>query len=126
MNKFTIVFQECEEGGFSAYIKEFPGAISEGETIIETAENVFDALVQVLAAQAQEELSKKKTRDFPLELELASETTKARSKSDELCPIGMLLCSILGRSSTRENRKLLRKRTIQLARLGRDRANCLG
>jgi len=71
MNKFTIVFRECEEGGFSAYIKEFPGAISEGETVIETAENVFDALVQLLAAQAQEELSKTGTRDFPLELELA-------------------------------------------------------
>jgi predicted RNase H-like HicB family nuclease len=71
MDKFTIVFQECEEGGFSAYIKEIPGAISEGETVIETAENVFDALVQVLAAQAEEELSKKKTASFPLELELA-------------------------------------------------------
>jgi predicted RNase H-like HicB family nuclease len=71
MNKFTIVFQACEEGGFSAYIKEIPGAISEGETIIETTENVFDALVQVLAAQAEEALSKKTTADFPLELELA-------------------------------------------------------
>ena len=71
MNRFTIVFQECEEGGFSAYIKEIPGAISEGETVIETAENVFDALVQVLAARAQEELSKTETRNFPLELELA-------------------------------------------------------
>jgi len=71
MNKFTIVFQECEEGGFSAYIKEIPGAISEGDTVIETAENVFDALVQVLAAQAEEELSKNKGASFPLELELA-------------------------------------------------------
>jgi predicted RNase H-like HicB family nuclease len=57
MNKFTIVFTECEEGGYSAYIKEVPGAISEGETLIETGENVFDALVQVLAAQAEEALA---------------------------------------------------------------------
>lgn len=71
MNKLTIVFQECGEGGFSGYIKEIPGAISEGETVIETAENVFDALVQVLAAQAEEELSKNKSASFPLELELA-------------------------------------------------------
>lgn len=68
MNKFTIVFQECEEGGFSAYIKEIPGAISEGETVIEAAENVFDALVQVLAAQAEEQL--KKLDKSPLEVEL--------------------------------------------------------
>jgi predicted RNase H-like HicB family nuclease len=70
MNKFTIVFTECEEGGYSAYIKEVPGAISEGETLIETGENVFDALVQVLAAQAEEALEKKKGDEFPLEVEL--------------------------------------------------------
>ena len=51
MNKFTIVFQECEEGGFTAYIKEFPGAISEGETALEAGLNAFDALVQLLAVQ---------------------------------------------------------------------------
>jgi predicted RNase H-like HicB family nuclease len=71
MNKFTIVFTECEEGGYSAYIKEVPGAISEGETLIETGENVFDALVQVLAAQAEEALKNKKSDQFPLEVELA-------------------------------------------------------
>ena len=69
MNKLTIVFEECERGGFSAYIKEFPGAISEGETAIEAAENVFDALVQLLAAPAEERL---KTLDSaPHEVELA-------------------------------------------------------
>jgi predicted RNase H-like HicB family nuclease len=26
MDKFTIVFHECEEGGYSAFIKEVPGA----------------------------------------------------------------------------------------------------
>jgi len=70
MNKFTIVFQECEEGGFSAYVKEFPGAISEGETALEAANNVFDALVQLLAAQAEEQL-KNLDEAPPHELELA-------------------------------------------------------
>src|SRR5262249_24611988 len=37
MNKFTIVFQRCEEGGFTAHIKEVPSAISEGETAREAA-----------------------------------------------------------------------------------------
>jgi predicted RNase H-like HicB family nuclease len=69
MNKVTIVFQECEEGGFSAYIKEFPGAISEGETAMEAANNVFDALVQLLAAQAEEQL--KNLDKAPHEVELA-------------------------------------------------------
>jgi predicted RNase H-like HicB family nuclease len=69
MNKFTIVFQECEEGGFTAYIKEFPAAISEGETAIEAANNVFDAFVQVLAAQVEEQL--KNLDRTPREVELA-------------------------------------------------------
>jgi len=69
MNKFTIVFQRCEEGGFTAQIKEVPGAISEGETAREAAENVFDALVQVLAAQAEEQL--RDLDETPKEIELA-------------------------------------------------------
>jgi len=69
VTKFTIVFQECEEGGFSAYIKEFPGAISQGETIVEAGENVFDAIVQLLAAQAAEQL--KNLDHTPHEVELA-------------------------------------------------------
>jgi predicted RNase H-like HicB family nuclease len=69
MNKFTIVFQRCEEGGFTAQIKEVPGAISEGETAREAAENVFDALVQILAAQAEEQL--KDLDETPKEIELA-------------------------------------------------------
>jgi predicted RNase H-like HicB family nuclease len=70
MNKFTIVFQQSDEGGFSAYIKEFPGAISEGESALEAANNVFDALVQLLAAQAEEQL-KNLDKAPPHELELA-------------------------------------------------------
>ena len=69
VNKFTIVFQECEEGGFTAYIKEFPGAISEGETAVEAGLNAFDALVQLLAAQAEEQL--KNLDVTPHEVELA-------------------------------------------------------
>ena len=69
MNKVTIVFEQCEGGGFGAYIKEFPGAISQGETAIEAAENVFDALAQLLAAQAEERL--KALDSAPHEVELA-------------------------------------------------------
>ena len=56
-------------GGFTAQIKEVAGAISEGETAREEAENVFDALVQVLAAQAGEQL--KDLDETPKEIELA-------------------------------------------------------
>ncbi len=40
----TIVFEPAEEGGFTAYIPEVPGAVSEGETISEARDMVLDAL----------------------------------------------------------------------------------
>jgi len=32
MEPLTVIFEPAEEGGFTAYIAEVPGAISEGET----------------------------------------------------------------------------------------------
>jgi predicted RNase H-like HicB family nuclease len=66
-----VIFEQCEEGGYSASIKEVPGAISQGETIKEAAENVLDALNQLLAAQVEEELEQHGNSKFPLEVELA-------------------------------------------------------
>jgi predicted RNase H-like HicB family nuclease len=43
-NEFTIVLEPAEEGGYTAFIPEVPGAISEGETVEEARENVLDAL----------------------------------------------------------------------------------
>lgn len=43
-NQLTIVFEPAEEGGFTAFIPEVPGAVSEGETIEEARLMVLDAL----------------------------------------------------------------------------------
>jgi len=43
-DQLTIIFEPAEEGGYTAYIPEVPGAISEGETIDEAREMVLDAL----------------------------------------------------------------------------------
>lgn len=42
--KVTAVFTPAPEGGYSAYVEEIPGAISEGETLEEARENLADAL----------------------------------------------------------------------------------
>jgi predicted RNase H-like HicB family nuclease len=47
--KLTIIFEPAEEGGFTAYIPEVPGAISEGETIEEARRMVLDALRELTA-----------------------------------------------------------------------------
>lgn len=49
MDTVTLVFEPAEEGGFSAYVAEIPGANSEGETIDEAREMVLQALQELLA-----------------------------------------------------------------------------
>jgi len=48
---FTAVYEEVpaeQGGGFMAYVEEVPGAITEGETLEETRENLKDALQLML------------------------------------------------------------------------------
>ena len=46
--KLTAVFEPAPEGGYTAFVEEIPGAISEGETIEEARENLSDAVRMVL------------------------------------------------------------------------------
>lgn len=46
---FTIIFEPAEEGGYTAYIPELPGAISEGETVDEARVMVLDAAKELIA-----------------------------------------------------------------------------
>ncbi len=51
--KFTAVYEEVpteEGGGFVAYVEELPGAITQGETLEETRENLRDAVALLLEA----------------------------------------------------------------------------
>lgn len=43
-SEFTAVIVPCEEGGYSAYVVEIPGAITQGETLAEVRENLVDAI----------------------------------------------------------------------------------
>jgi len=56
MEPFTVVLEPCEEGGFTAYIAEVPGAISEGSTENEAIEMVQDALKELLASYQENAL----------------------------------------------------------------------
>ncbi len=55
----TIVFEPCEEGGYTAYIPEVPGAVSEGDTVEEAREMVLDALRELTAFRRREALKAK-------------------------------------------------------------------
>jgi predicted RNase H-like HicB family nuclease len=45
---FTAVFEEAEEGGYTAFVEELPGAISQGETLDEARENLKEAIEMIL------------------------------------------------------------------------------
>lgn len=57
--ELTIVFEPAHEGGFTAFIPEVPGAVSEGETIDEAREMVLDALQELLAYRREMAISSK-------------------------------------------------------------------
>ena len=52
--KLTAIFTPCEEGGYTAQIKEIRGVISEGETLEEAKENLLDALQLMLEVEQEE------------------------------------------------------------------------
>ncbi len=52
--KLTIVYTPCDEGGYTAFIKEIRGVISEGDTKEEARENVLDALGLMLDSEREE------------------------------------------------------------------------
>ncbi|MGC1933327.1 MAG: type II toxin-antitoxin system HicB family antitoxin [Candidatus Nitrosopolaris sp.] len=60
MVKYTIVYTEEVEGGFSGRCLELPGAISQGETLEELEVNMVDAVQLILASIYEEAHEKKK------------------------------------------------------------------
>ena len=63
--KLTAIFEPASEGGYTCFVEEIPGAISEGETIEEARKNLLEALELVLQCQrelAEKEVSPKAVR----------------------------------------------------------------
>jgi predicted RNase H-like HicB family nuclease len=52
--RYTILLEECEEGGYTATCPALPGCISEGDTYQEALENIKDAIQLYLRAIAKE------------------------------------------------------------------------
>jgi len=45
---FTAVFEEAPEGGYTAFVEELPGAVSQGETLEEARVNLKEAIELIL------------------------------------------------------------------------------
>jgi len=71
---FTAVYQEAEEGGYIGFVEELPNAITQGETLEETRENLQDAIALVLEGNrilAEEALKGQKALREPILLQAA-------------------------------------------------------
>ena len=53
---FTAVFEPAEEGGFTAFVEELPGAISQGETLEEARQNLKEAIHLILEVNRENAL----------------------------------------------------------------------
>ena len=45
---FNAMFEEAPEGGYTAFVEELPGAVSQGETLEEARENLKEAIELIL------------------------------------------------------------------------------
>jgi len=52
--KLTAIYEEAEEGGYIGYIAELPGSNTQGETLDEVRENLFEAMQMILEANREE------------------------------------------------------------------------
>jgi predicted RNase H-like HicB family nuclease len=42
--EFDVIFESQEDGGYTAYVPDLPGCVSEGETLEEATEMIRDAM----------------------------------------------------------------------------------
>ena len=55
LETFTVAIHEAEEGGYWGDVLELPGCASQGETLDELKENIFDAIQAWLEVQVEDE-----------------------------------------------------------------------
>ncbi len=52
--EYDVVFEEAEEGGYTAYVPALSGCISEGDTFEEAKTNITEAISAYLESVAKE------------------------------------------------------------------------
>jgi predicted RNase H-like HicB family nuclease len=70
--KLTAVYEPAQEGGFTCWVEEIPGAISEGETLEEAEANLLDAVKMVIECQRERSDQTRSQDSLKRPLEVAS------------------------------------------------------
>ena len=61
--EYNAIFQSEEEGGYSVWITDLPGCVSQGETFEEAQRNIKESIELYLQDDADEELYNSDTRN---------------------------------------------------------------
>jgi antitoxin HicB len=51
--EFDVVFEPQEEGGYTAYVPDLPGCVSEGETLEEATDMIREAMALYLESREE-------------------------------------------------------------------------
>ncbi|PIZ62442.1 type II toxin-antitoxin system HicB family antitoxin [Candidatus Roizmanbacteria bacterium CG_4_10_14_0_2_um_filter_39_13] len=54
--QYDVIFEEAEEGGYSAYVPTLPGCISEGDSFEEVKTNIQEAITAYLESLEKDEI----------------------------------------------------------------------
>ncbi len=54
--EYSVVFEEAEEGGYTAFVPSLPGCISEGDTFEEAKKNITEAIEAYLESLAKDKV----------------------------------------------------------------------
>ena len=54
--QYDVIFEEAEEGGYSAYVPSLPGCISEGDSFEEVKTNIQEAITAYLESLEKDEI----------------------------------------------------------------------
>jgi len=54
--QYDVVFEEAEEGGYSAYVPSLPGCISEGDSFEEAKTNIQEAISAYLESLDKDDM----------------------------------------------------------------------
>ncbi len=52
--QFDVVFETQEDGGFTAYVPDLPGCVSEGDSLEEAAEMIAQAMALYLESRHEQ------------------------------------------------------------------------
>ncbi len=68
VNKFSVLFEEEKDGGFSVSVPSLPGCFSQGDTFEEALKNIREAISLYLE---DENICSKNTKEFLVPVEVS-------------------------------------------------------